>query len=268
MAREVSDSVPAPRVDILPTEGDCEITAAHAVVAAITGVLQERGKCLIALSGGRTPRAVYRHLGDLLVAGSVDLGQVYLIFVDERMVPPDDPASNYGMVRRNLISRVGAPLSHVYRIRGEVNPDKAAQEYERELEGVLPLFTGRSDMMLLGVGEDGHTASLFPGMNVLRERQRTVRAVFVPHLSSWRVTLTLPIINRSRAVLFLAAGEQKATIVGKILASTHSREDIPATMVRPDSGTIRWILDAKAASRIASERSARGMNSEDERDTK
>jgi len=268
MGKEVSDSVPALRVDISPTENDCEITAAHAVVTAITGALHERDQCLIALSGGRTPRAVYRHLGNLLVARSVELGQVYLIFVDERMVPPDDPASNYGMVRRELISRVGAPPLHVYRIRGEVNPDIAAQEYERELERILPLFDGRCDMMLLGVGEDGHTASLFPGTNVLRERQRTVRAVFVPHLNSWRVTLTLPVINRSRAVLFLAAGDQKATVVGNVLASTHSSENIPATMVRPYSGTIRWILDAKAASRIPPERSSRGMNSEDERDTK
>jgi 6-phosphogluconolactonase len=268
MGTEVSVAVHEPRVDILPAENDCEIMAAHAVVESIGGALHERDKCLIALSGGRTPRAVYRRLGDLLVARPVDLGRVYLIFVDERMVPPDDPTSNYGMGRRELIARVGAPPLHVYRIRGEANPDIAAQEYERELDSILSLFDGRCDMTLLGVGEDGHTASLFPGAEVLRERQRTVRAVFVPHLNSWRVTLTLPLINRSRAVLFLATGEQKAAIVWNVLAGTHSSEDLPATMVRPDVGAIRWILDAKAASRLPPERSSRGKNSEDERDTK
>lgn len=267
MGKEVSGAVPGPLVDISQTEDECEIAAAHAVMSAIRGALHERGKCLIALSGGRTPRAVFRHLGNVLAARHVELRQVYVIFVDERMVPPDDPASNYGMVRRELISRVGAPPLHVYRIRGELNPDIAAQEYERELETILSLFDGRCDMMLLGVGEDGHTASLFPGTEVLRERQHTARAVFVPHLNSWRVTLTLPVINRSRAVLFLATGERKASIVGSVLASSHASEDMPATMVRPDVGTIRWILDARAASRLPPERSSRGMNSEEERDT-
>jgi 6-phosphogluconolactonase len=257
MGEGVSGTVPTPRVDISPTVDDFEIAAAGAVVAAIKAAIHERGGCLIALSGGRTPRGVYRRLGDLLVTQSVDLSRVYLIFVDERMVPPDDSSSNYGMVQRELISRVPIPPLHVHRIRGEVKADAAACDYERELETVFPHFAGRCDLILLGVGDDGHTASLFPGTKVLRELQHTVQAVFVPRLGSWRVTLTLPVINRARAVLFLVTGEQKAAIVGKILASTQSREDLPATLVRPVSGTLTWMLDAEAASQFRSERSSK-----------
>ena len=255
MGEIVNGTAPSPRVDILPTVDDFEIAAARAALVSITAAINERGGCLIALSGGRTPCGVYRRLGDLLVAQSVDMSRVYLIFVDERMVPPDDPDSNYGMVQREFISRVPIPPLHVYRIRGEAKADDAARNYERELQTVFPLFAGRCDLISLGVGEDGHTASLFPGTEVLRETQHEVRAVFVPRLGSWRVTLTLPVINRARSVFFLASGEQKAAIVGKILASTQSNENLPATLVRPDSGTLTWMLDAEAASRLPLERS-------------
>jgi 6-phosphogluconolactonase len=250
MGEIMSGTAPTFRIDILPTEDNFEIAAANAVAAAITAAIKDRGGCLLALSGGRTPRGVYRCLGDLLLTQAVDLSRVYLIFVDERMVPPDDPGSNYGMVKRELISRIQIPPGHVHRIKGEVKAKASASDYERELKKVFPLFAGRCDLMLLGVGEDGHTASLFPGTKVLRELQNTVRAVFVQHLRSWRVTLTLPVINRARAVLFLVTGVHKAAIVEKVLASTQPREELPATLVRPDSGTLAWMLDAEAASRL------------------
>jgi 6-phosphogluconolactonase len=252
MGEIVSGTVPTPRVNISPTVEDFEIAAARAALEVITAAINERGGCLIALSGGRTPRGVYCRLSNLLMTQSVDMSRIYLIFVDERMVPPYDPDSNYGMVQREFISRVPVPPLHVYRIRSEVKADTAARDYERELQTVFPLFAGRCDLILLGVGEDGHTASLFPGTEVLREMQHKVRAVFVPRLGSWRVTLTLSVINRARTILFLVAGGEKAAIVGKILASTQSSEDLPATLVRPDSGTLTWMLDAEAASQIPS----------------
>jgi 6-phosphogluconolactonase len=233
---------------------DFEIAAAHAALATIKAAIQERGACLIALSGGRTPRGVYRRLGDLLVAESIDWSRIFLIFVDERMVPPEDPDSNYGMIRREFISRTSIPPLHIYRIKGEVNADIAARDYERELLTLFPLFAGRCDLIVLGVGEDGHTASLFPGTGALSEQQHKVRAVFVPRLESWRVTLTLAVINCARAVLFLVTGKQKAAIVGKILKGTPSREDLPASLVRPDLGTLMWMLDAEAASQVPSDR--------------
>jgi 6-phosphogluconolactonase len=248
----VNRTAQTPRVDILPTVDDFEIAAARAVAERIAAAIHERGGCLIALSGGNTPCGVYRRLGDLLVAQSADLSRAYLIFVDERMVPPDDSDSNYGMIEREFISRVPFQPLHVYRIRGEEKADVAARSYEQELQTVFPLFAGRCDLILLGVGEDGHTASLFPGTEVLREVRHPARAVFVPRLESWRVTLTLPVINRARAVFFLASGEQKAAIVEKILACSQPNEDLPATLVHPDSGTLTWLLDAAAASRLPS----------------
>ena len=119
---------------------------------------------------------------------------------------------------------------------------------------MLPLFDGRCDLMLLGTGEDGHTASLFPRTEVLHERQHNVRAVFVRRLEAWRVTLTLPAINSARTVLFLVTGKQKAGVVAKIFAGARPGDDIPATLVRPDSGTLTWMLDSEAASQIPPER--------------
>jgi 6-phosphogluconolactonase len=234
----------------MPTVDDFEIAAARAALEVIMAASRERGRCLIGLSGGRTPPGVYRRLAELLVTQSVDLSRGYLIFVDERMVPPDDPNSNYGMVRRELISRIPIPPLHVCRIRGEAKAITAARDYERQLREVLLPFGGQCDLILLGVGEDGHTASLFPGSPVLREQQNKARAVFVPLLGSWRVTLTLPVINSARNVFFLVTGRQKAAIVGRILASAESSEDLPATLVRPDPGMSRWMLDAEAASRL------------------
>ncbi|HLX13396.1 MAG TPA: 6-phosphogluconolactonase [Bacteroidota bacterium] len=243
-----------PRVEILPTLGEFETAAAETILSSITEALRDRNKCLLGLSGGNTPREVYRHLGKLLVAQSVDVTRLHLIFVDERMVPPDDPASNYKMVQHELIEPASIPPSNVHRIKGELNPEIAASEYERELKPLFSIFNGRCDLIVLGVGADGHTASLFPGSEVLHEHERTAGAVFVPNLNSWRVTLTLPVINRSQAALFLVAGEEKAAIVGKIFANTHATEDMPATMVSPETGTVKWMLDAKAASKLPLER--------------
>jgi 6-phosphogluconolactonase len=249
--------VKTPGVNISATVDDFEIAAARALLKVITTAIHERGQCLIALSGGRSPCGVYRCLADLLVTQSVDMSQVYLISVDERMVPPEDSESNYGMIQREFISRVPMLPSHVYRIKGEEDAYSAERDYERELQTVFPLFGGRCDLIVLGVGEDGHTASLFPGTEVLQEMQHEVRAVFVPRLKAWRVTLTLPVINSARHLFFLAKGERKAAIVGKIFASTQSREDLPATLVRTDSGTLTWMLDAEAASRIPSEQAVK-----------
>ena len=250
MGKSIDPVLKNSHVDISPTVETFEIAAANAIAAIIAAALRERGGCLIALSGGNTPRGVYRRLGSMLASQSMDVSRLHLIFSDERMVAQDDPNSNYGMAKENLLSRISIPPSHVHRIKGEIKAEAAAREYERELQKLFLLFAGRCDLILLGVGEDGHTASLFPESSILRERDKSVRALFIPRLSSWRVTLTLPFINQARAVVFLASGRAKATMVAKILATSESREDIPATLVRPHPGTVAWMLDAEAASQI------------------
>lgn len=248
----MSTNSPDPIVAVLPAGNDFDVAAAEAIVKVLVTAIEDRGQCLIALSGGNTPRGAYRKLADLLTARAVDLDRVHLLFVDERMVPPDDPESNYRMVRSELIARV-SPNLHVHRIRGEIEAHEAAGDYETELESLLRGFDGRCDLIVLGVGEDGHTASLFPGTDVVGERERRVGAVFVPRLASWRVTLTLPVLNRARTVLFLVSGERKTAIVGEIFAGDAPREDLPASLVHPESGTVTWMLDAEAASELPSE---------------
>lgn len=250
MGKILAVAMPAQRIHISPTEADFNIDAADAILAKITAAIRDRGKCLIAFSGGETPRAVYRRLADLLAARPADAARMHCIFTDERMVPPDDPDSNYGMVRQAFIGRVAVPPDHVHRIRGEAGAEFSAREYEQELQAVLERFGGRCDLVLLGIGGDGHTASLFPGTDVLRERHKTVGAVFVPRLAIWRVTLTLPVLNSAREVMFLVSGVRKATIVREILSNTGAREDLPATLVRPHPGILAWRLDAKAASLV------------------
>jgi 6-phosphogluconolactonase len=256
MGEIVIGIMPTPCIHISPTVVDFEIATARAALEVITAAVHERGGCLIAFSGGHTPSGVYRRLGDLLVTHAVDMSRVYLIFVDERMVPPNDPDSNYGMVQREFIARVPIPPLHICRIRGEAKADTAAHDYERELQTVFPLFGDRCDLILLGVGEDGHTASLFPGTEVLCEAHHKARAVLVPRLGTWRVTVTLPVINCARTVFFLVTGVQKASVVGRILANTQSCEDLPASLVHPGSGTLAWMLDADAASQLPLERSS------------
>jgi len=256
MGKNAGMAVPTSRIDISPTVEDLEIAAAHAVVTMMTTALRERRRCLIALSGGITPRGVYRRLGDLLASQSVDLSRTHFILTDERMVAPDDPESNYAMIQHELISRVHLPPLNIHRIKGELEAEAAAHDYERELQTLLPLFAGRCDMILLGIGDDGHTASLFPGTDILREQGKTALAVFVPRLGVWRVTLTLRVMNRARSVMFLVTGKRKAAIVRKILAEAKVNENIPATLVRPNEGTLTWMLDAESASQFLSEGSS------------
>ena len=239
-----------PRVDIYPSKADLESAAGSEILQIVRLAIRERGVCTLALSGGETPRGLYRRLAALHPGEAPDWSRIHLCFGDERMVPPDDPESNYGMVRHEIISRVPLPAGNVHRIRGERPPEIAAAEYAADLGRTLPLSGGRFDLVLLGLGDDGHTASLFPGTDVLREREKSVCAVYVERLSVWRVTVTLPVINRARNVLFLVSGSGKKEIVRKVLASVSPAAELPATLVNPSDSPPHWILDSGAGASI------------------
>jgi 6-phosphogluconolactonase len=239
-----------PRVDIYPSTADLESAAERELLRVVSLAILDRGVCTIALSGGETPRGLYRRLGALPRGEAPDWSRIHLCFGDERMVPPADPESNYGMVRHEIICRVPLPAGNVHRIRGERPPDIAAGEYAADLGRALSLSGGRFDLMLLGLGDDGHTASLFPGTDVLGEREKSVRAVFVQRLSAWRVTLTLPVINGARNVLFLVSGSEKQDIVRRVLASPGPASAIPATLVNPSDSPVHWMLDSGAGALV------------------
>lgn len=208
------------------------------------------GRCSVVLAGGGTPLGLYRLLGAEPYRSTIPWGKVHLFFGDERMVPPQDPDSNYGMVARELLAHLSIPAGNIHRIAGESDPRTAARSYEHDLKVWCGSDSPRFDLVLLGVGEDGHTASLFPGTAVLGESKRLVAEVFEPRSGKWRVSLTLPLLNNAREIWFLVAGIGKADVVRTVLHAGDPDPRIPATCIRPGNGPVSWFLDREAASRL------------------
>jgi 6-phosphogluconolactonase len=211
-----------------------------------------RGRLCVALSGG----SLMDMLASALVAPSlrdrIDWSIWHVFWVDERWVPPSSPDSNFGHARRLLLSRVGIPEEQIHAVDDSKSPDETARAYEAKIRRTLPVETGafpRFDLVLLGLGEDGHTASLFPAHPSLQESRRWVIPVFnAPKPPPVRVTMTLPVINSARQVVFVAAGSGKARVVSEVLHSAAERPGLPASMVRPTNGELRWFIDQAAAS--------------------
>jgi 6-phosphogluconolactonase len=206
--------------------------------------LAERNEFRIALSGGNTPRPVYAKLAEM--ARDFPWAKSLITFGDERCVPPEDEQSNYRMARENLLIPAHIPDSSVLRLRGEIEPRTAADEYQEKLDQ-LAKDRGeqiyRHDLLLLGLGDDGHTASLFPGTAALQETSRRVIANFVPKLDSWRLTFTYPLINNARQVCFLVNASKHAELVERVL---EGDQELPASRVQPISGNLTWILGQAA----------------------
>lgn len=206
------------------------------------------------LAGGTTPRRLYEHLAMSTFREEIPWNQVHLFWGDERCVSPENPESNYRAAYESLISRVPIPPENVHRMSAEkADPEKAADEYEQTLRdffrsspGEWPTF----DLVLLGIGADGHTASLFPGSSVLHEKKRWVAAPYVEKLKSYRLTLTLPVFNHAAQVIFLAAGKEKAQVIKKLQVTSHTQDRFPAQLIRPLPGKLVFFLDQAAASLI------------------
>lgn len=207
-----------------------------------------RQRFSVALSGGSTPGKLYTMLGREPYRTEIPWEHVHLFWGDERCVPPDDPGSNYRLAQETLLTQVSIPPGNVHRVRGELGPQAAAQVYERDLQDFYCGPRPRFDLVLLGLGEDGHTASLFPGSPLLAERERLVAPAVASYQDrpAQRVTLTLPAINTARQVLFLVVGSAKAGIVQTVLAGSAGQ--LPAEQVQPTAGQLTWLLDAAAAS--------------------
>jgi 6-phosphogluconolactonase len=235
-------------IEIYDSLEQLEEAAAKVMAVAAVAAVRERGTCFLVLSGGETPRGVYRRLATPPWRDRIAWAHIHLLFGDERIVPPDHPFSNYGMVKTELLSRVPIPAGNVHRIRGELNPDAAALLYEDEVTGLFGGAAGRFDLALLGVGEDGHTASLFPGEAALLTPSRPI--VSVPGPMAWRVSMTANLLNGAREIVFLVAGERKASIVRRILELNEPTPELPASLIRPSDGRILWMLDREAAAAL------------------
>lgn len=202
--------------------------------------IAERNEFRIALSGGNTPAPIYKRVA--IEAQDFPWTSVRFTFGDERCVPPDNPQSNFRMARENLFVPAGVPEQSIMRLRGEIDPQMAAQEYEDELNALAaergePMY--RHDLILLGLGADGHTASLFPGTTALDETTRRVAANFVPKLDAWRLTFTLPLINDARHVLFLVGASKSPQLIERVLAGD---QQFPAARVNPMAGAVTWMI--------------------------
>ncbi len=241
-----------PNIHVSESRGELEQAAAAEFLQIVSDVLSRRALCHIALAGGGTPQRVYQLVGSGSQKKKINWERVHLFFGDERMVPPTDAESNYRMVYAELISHVPIPAENVHRMRGEVPAADAAAMYEEELTAIFQAKCNSFDLILLGLGKDGHTASLFPGTDAVEEKRHSVRAVHVPSFGTWRTTLTFPIINKAREVIFLVSGKSKASIVHRLMNSDGPAVDLPASMIRPENGNLRWMLDSDAAELIFS----------------
>jgi 6-phosphogluconolactonase len=216
------------------------------------------GRFVVALSGGSTPRGLFARLASSPYIDQVDWSRVVVCWGDERCVPPDDAQSNYRMAYETLLHAAPVPPMHVLRMQGELDPDDAARAYEHTLRTLLATEEGtpriadgqRFDLVMLGLGTDGHTASLFPHGASVSEQTRWVSAEYGSTVQMWRLTLTPPILNAAADILFLATGGEKADIVRQVLHDPFNPALLPAQVVRPIAGNVRWMLDGDAASEL------------------
>lgn len=231
--------------------------AADDFISATTNAVKSSGRFAVALSGGSTPKALYSLLATSY-RDRLPWDKMFFFFGDERHVPPNHPESNYRMAAEALLSKVPVPAANVFRVHAE-NPDahQAAADYEQTLRTFFKLSAGafpRFDLILLGMGPDGHTASLFPGSKGLQERSRLVIANWVEKFQTDRITFTLPVLNSAAAVTFLAGGADKADTLKEVLEGNQPPERLPSKFVHPTNGQLTWLVDQAAASKLSKAR--------------
>ena len=240
---ESERSDPAIEIKVLPTAADLPLEAAERIVnAAAAKLLDGQGMFSLVLSGGSTPKALYQLLATDPYRTRLNWSHVEFYFGDERCVPPDHPDSNYRMAHESMLSKLPIPECNIHRMRGELPPEQAAIEYGRMLKGKF--HDGGPDMVLLGMGDDGHTASLFPGTAALAETHHRCVANHVEQMDAWRVTMTYPFLNRAAAVLILVEGEKKAGRLEQVLEGPPGK--FPIQGIRP-AGKLSWLIDVAAA---------------------
>jgi 6-phosphogluconolactonase len=249
-----------PKITVYSDNESLISAAADLIIASAEKAIAVRGRFTLALSGGNTPRPVYARLASADYRDRIDWPRAQIFFGDERCVPPDDPQSNYLMVRTALLDQVPLPPGNIHRIRGEEAPEKAAAEYTEVLQRTFggdaanggPPAEG-FDLILLGMGDNGHTASLFPGLAAVTETIRWVMAPYVEVAGMWRITMTPVVINAARQVVFIVSGSKKADILQRILEGPYQPVVLPSQIVNPASGELRWLVDAPAAAKLRRE---------------
>ena len=241
------------RIEIVNDPAEICRTAAGEIQRMADRMAMATKPITIALSGGSTPRGLHALMAnEPIIRDGLPWQYLHFFWGDERHVPPDDPQSNYRMAYETLFSPASIPAENIHRVCGE-EPDAAlaAENYEQELQAFFGLEAGqlpRFDCILLGMGPDGHTASLFPGTEALHETTRLVVANWVEKFETHRITLTVPVLNQADLVIFLVSGAEKAETLKEVLQGDYRPDRFPAQLIRPDNGRLLWIVDRAAAS--------------------
>lgn len=238
-----------PRIEVLPTPHAVAETAAERIIATCEETLRDRDTFALCLAGGSTPRATYELLAQPQWAKRIDWPRVEIFFGDERAVPPDNPDSNYAMAKRALLDHVPIPGDNIYRMKGELDAQRAATQYGQMLKERFG-DEGGVDLLLLGMGDDGHTLSLFPRTAALDEPKHRCVANYVPKLDSWRITLSAPFANRSGAIVALITGAAKSAALREVLEGDGDPRDCPIKLIDPmgaSGGSLAFLIDVDAA---------------------
>jgi 6-phosphogluconolactonase len=235
-------------VFIFPDIEHLEQAVLDEIITAGKKTIRAENRFSIVLSGGSTPRGVYSLLAQIQET-DLDWSMVHFFWGDERCVPPDHPDSNYKMAQEVLLRKIPVPDSNIHRMSGEKHPIAAADLYQQELES---FFTDnpKFNMVLLGMGSDGHTASLFPGSDAIMEQNRWVSASYITHLKAWRITLTPIVINQAEHIVFMVSGEDKAHTLQRVLDGAYEPDLLPAQVIQPKKGTLSWMIDQQAAAHL------------------
>lgn len=237
-----------PDLLVSPTKTEFIAKAAALIAQSAHQAIRSRQRFTIALSGGSTPLPVYQYLADSPEYDRLEWDKIHFFWGDERTVPPDHPDSNFGQARQALLDPRQIPPLNIHRIQGELQPEDAAQDYDQELLSFFKEDPPRLDLVLLGMGGDGHTASLFPGTDILsasQDTERLVLPVFVPKLDTWRISFTPRTIKAARKILFLVAGEGKAATLAQVLEGELLPGKYPSQLFREDA---TWLVDQAATS--------------------
>lgn len=237
--------MPKPHIQVCLDPAAVAVAAADFIVSAAASAIRERDLFTLALSGGHTPALLYKTLVAEPYLSRVEWPKIEFFFGDERCVPPHHPDSNFALAQKLLFDPAPIPANNIHRIRGEIEPEAAAVEYGQLLKRTFG--DGGLDLVLLGMGEDGHTASLFPHTAALAETHHRCVANFVPHLKTWRVTMSAPFLNRSAAVVFMATGREKAQKIGEVLEGERDPQRLPIQLIDPPEGMVTWLMDTAAA---------------------
>lgn len=244
--------ITTPNFVILANGEQVALETAERILNLVATAREEKRNFYLVLSGGSTPKRLYEILAEKTAQSHVSWNNVYFFWGDERCVAPNHIGSNYKMAYEAFLSKINLPASHIHRLQGEIDPESAALNYEKTIRnsfGLAPADHGipSFDLVLLGMGADGHTASLFPSTSALKERTRWVVANNVPKLAEVRLTLTPVILNHATSIFFLVAGGDKAKTLKDVLYGTHHPDLLPSQFIRPDTGKVTWLIDTAAS---------------------